>query len=85
MKVGVYIKSEHAHDDHIYGMTIVEKDFVSCYDVRETAVSLIGKIFGEEVLDSIGIADNKLTVTLGGAAPYEATFIYKPVDEGGLL
>lgn len=83
MRVGVYIQSPH--DSYVYGMTIVEKDYVSCYDAREAGIALINKIFNDPEFIQGTEFNNRLTVILGGAAPYEATFYYKTVSEEGII
>lgn len=79
----IVILQDSSPNPYTYGATLVETDYISCYDIREAAVKLINEIFNyPEILNpNVDLeAGHTITVTMGGGNPYDSTFVYKTVD-----
>ena len=79
MKVGVVLASDRSVG-YIYGIGVIEADYVSMYDVQEKVKEMINVIFNSDVSDVNFPFNASVEFITGGQAPYKATLFFKTTE-----
>lgn len=79
MKVGVVLTQE-CGGGYIYGVGVIEKDYVSMYDARDKVTEMLHAIFNGDVSEVNYPFNSSVEFITGGKNPYKATLYYKTTE-----